>query len=90
MVYIGFLAVHSKVGVAKPPPVRSTPAGASSQPESVEGRVESRVVRQLAEIGNQVRLVHRVLHRFSNHCLLHGHPCKDSPAENFGTGSYYM
>jgi hypothetical protein len=34
-----------------------TSAGTLSQPESLEDRAESRVVRQLAKIGHQVRLV---------------------------------
>jgi hypothetical protein len=35
----------------------STFPGTSGQPESLEGRAEPRVARQLAEIGHQVRLV---------------------------------
>jgi hypothetical protein len=46
------------------------------------------VVRQLAEIGYQVRLVYRILRRLPDHCLLHGYPGKDSAIENFGTSSY--
>jgi hypothetical protein len=77
--------------MAQPAPkARSTSSGTSAQPESLEGGTQPRVGRQLAKIGNQVRLVHRVLHRFSDYRLLHGHPCKDSPVENFGTGSYLL
>ena len=45
------------------------------------------MVRQLAEIGHQVRLVYGVLRRVSGYRLLHGYPGKNPPVENFGTGS---
>jgi hypothetical protein len=84
-------AVNSQAGVeTPPPPSRSTSSGTSSQPESLEGRTQSRVVRQLAEIGYKVRLVHRVLHHISHHRLFDGHPGKDSWIEDFGTGSYII
>jgi hypothetical protein len=41
-------------GRAEPSSAGATSVGISGQPESLEGGVESRVVRQLAEIGNQV------------------------------------
>ena len=47
-------AFRSTSGVEKPPPARPTSPGASNQPESLEGRAEPRVVRQLEEIGHQV------------------------------------
>jgi hypothetical protein len=76
-------AVHSKAGVEKPPPpARPTSPGASSQPESLEGRAEPRVVRQLAKIGDPVRPVKGIIHPFSDHRLLHGHSGKDSPVGN--------
>ena len=78
-------AVHSKAGVEKPPPpARPTSPGASSQPESLEGRAEPRVVRQLAKIGDPVRPVQGIIHPFADHRLLHGHSGTDSPVENFG------
>jgi hypothetical protein len=49
----------------------------------LEGGAESQVARQLAEIDNQVRLVHRVLHHFSDHHLLYGHPVKDFGLKDF-------
>jgi hypothetical protein len=35
-------------------------------------------INLVAQIGNQVRLVHRVLHRFSAYRLLHGYPGRGS------------
>ena len=77
-------AVYPMAGVEKPSPTaRSTSPSASNQPESLESGTEPRLVRQLAEIGHQVRLVYRVLHRFSDHHLLYGRSGKDFGLKDF-------
>jgi hypothetical protein len=62
---------------------KQTSSGTSTQPESVEGGTQPQLAGQLAEIGHQVGLVHRVLPGVSDHRLFYGHPVKDLGLKDF-------